>query len=160
MLSFAFLHARQSGCLLIDHSFRFSNHEEPRCATNFGAHVPNRKQRMKIFSPVHVLPAAVQAVTDLHYQGAYSSASNDITILLPTSNHLSMVLIIDLARTVVDSVLDLARNITSVALPVLLGLMQRSPTIVSDLFASQSSIQFSQQQQVMQCRSTSATTQA
>lgn len=54
---------------------------------------------------------------------AHIPASNDITILLPTSNQLSMALIVDLARTVVDSVLDLTRNITSVALPVLLSLM-------------------------------------
>lgn len=96
---------------------------------------------------------------------AHISYSNDITISLPTSNQLSMVLNVDLARTVVDSVLDMARNITCVALPVLLGLMQENPTIindlrsVSDLFASQSSIRFIQQQ-VMRCRSTSGTTQA
>lgn len=82
---------------------------------------------------------------------AHISCSNDITILLPTSNQLSMVLNVDLARTVVDSGLDLARNITCVALPVLLGLVQENPIIfsdprtVSDLFASQSSIRFTQQ---------------
>lgn len=79
---------------------------------------------------------------------AHISYFNDITICLPTSNQLSMVLNVDLARTVVDSVLDLARTITCVALPVLLGLMQENPTIISDLRLSKRSFRKSKQHSV------------